>query len=406
VGALLLLPLSFIHAQEEKVPEIPEWNTAVRIDDLAPDPRTQFRFVRTISASDIVVPTVFEIPLDATESEVDTTGMGSQGLVVDADGVVVPTYTFERSIPTPTRFYVTNENGAIERSLYDMNGETGVTYELPESRVGKTELLLTGANPLTLSGIVFSFGPNVTLPTFIEVRGGVDEGDRDILLSRTPFLSPFVSFPPTYGKYFSVTLEYAQPLVIREIGLTEEHIPRIEREGVRFLAQPGGAYLLYTGALDYVVLPTQSTMHLMANAGVVVKNDTTPATNLFFREADSDSDGITNPNDNCPYVSNVGQDDIDHNGSGDACDDHDHDGYITIEDNCESIPNADQRDTDGDGVGDACDLGESRMTERLPWVPWVGMAVAALVIFGLFLIMRRDARVRGGSGGDDTPQSI
>ncbi len=57
---------------------------------------------------------------------------------------------------------------------------------------------------------------------------------------------------------------------------------------------------------------------------------------------DSDGDGVTDPSDNCPFVSNVDQDDEDGDGFGDACD------------NCPGESNPRQADTDGNGVGDAC----------------------------------------------------
>jgi hypothetical protein len=58
--------------------------------------------------------------------------------------------------------------------------------------------------------------------------------------------------------------------------------------------------------------------------------------------SDSDGDGILNATDNCPDVSNPGQEDADGDGVGDACD------------NCASVANADQADTNGDGIGDVC----------------------------------------------------
>ena len=50
--------------------------------------------------------------------------------------------------------------------------------------------------------------------------------------------------------------------------------------------------------------------------------------------------------DNCQFVKNRDQADMDGDGIGDTCD------------NCNTTANVDQRDSDGDGVGDACQLGD------------------------------------------------
>jgi hypothetical protein len=57
---------------------------------------------------------------------------------------------------------------------------------------------------------------------------------------------------------------------------------------------------------------------------------------------DRDTDGVADSADNCPDVSNPGQEDSDGDGKSDACD------------NCPTAFNADQLDTDSDGIGDAC----------------------------------------------------
>jgi CSLREA domain-containing protein len=81
---------------------------------------------------------------------------------------------------------------------------------------------------------------------------------------------------------------------------------------------------------------------------------------------DTDGDGVGDDVDNCPAVSNPGQEDADGDGDGDACDncpslanpdqaDADSDGDGNACDNCPNLANSDQADLDADGVGDACD---------------------------------------------------
>ena len=109
----------------------------------------------------------------------------------------------------------------------------------------------------------------------------------------------------------------------------------------------------------------------------------------FTCAPDSDGDGVSDPDDNCPAVANPGQEDNDGDGDGDICDDdddndgcndpidpapfvwsedydsdglgedcdadNDGDGIDDIGDNCPLFPNPMQEDEDFDTIGDWCD---------------------------------------------------
>jgi uncharacterized repeat protein (TIGR01451 family) len=119
---------------------------------------------------------------------------------------------------------------------------------------------------------------------------------------------------------------------------------------------------------------------------------------------DTDGDGIPNQDDNCPYHYNPSQDDSDGDGLGDACDygagggggagsgggagggggwgdDSDFDGVSDPDDNCPYIFNPDQADGDGDGMGDACELDIVVSVSASPQTVVVNGGMGELVTF-------------------------
>lgn len=82
--------------------------------------------------------------------------------------------------------------------------------------------------------------------------------------------------------------------------------------------------------------------------------------------ADDDGDGVLGGVDDCPDVANAGQEDLDGDGVGDACQDIDGDGVLDVSDLCPESANPDQSDVDADGLGDACDDRDDRPVDVSP----------------------------------------
>lgn len=138
------------------------------------------------------------------------------------------------------------------------------------------------------------------------------------------------------------------------------------------------------------------------------------ASNAASPRRDADGDGVPDAADVCPAVPDTGQNDLDADGAGDACD-IDADGDLVPEqgtaglflDNCPFKANAGQADRDGDAIGDACDdavmqaapvgpggalSGAPTAAPTGPWGLWLALAgVAACVVVAgaAFVALRR-----------------
>jgi PKD repeat protein len=106
---------------------------------------------------------------------------------------------------------------------------------------------------------------------------------------------------------------------------------------------------------------------------------------------DTDNDGVADAIDNCPFVSNANQGDMDGDSVGDVCDpDVDGDGFNNDADVCPLLDNDNnQADSDGDGYGDACTINHcvANVTEfdnALNEASWNGMSDVIQLVQGTY----------------------
>lgn len=337
-----------------------------------------FKFYKEISPN-VFRPTVIEVPF-------------SQELFSIS---VFAVYNVTTSLFEPNLLYVNfletvsriDTSVALGSPTLMHDGNFGTYVEFPlTADVNTSEITFRYDKPITASSLSFTLDNYVALPQRISVRAVSDSGNESIVLAPIQPFQGNVLFPRTTSSIWRITFDYVQPLRISEIKFNEQSSGQTTSQGLRFLAHPGQKYQIYFNADRYVQPVRTEAGDLSSNLGVVQMDGTGPIANPEYKPADSDLDLVADLNDNCISVSNTDQKDTDRNGRGDACEDYDRDGMVMASDNCLEIPNRSQEDIDKDGVGDICDDLDNRVTERMPWLPWVGIGVAGVVLLGLFVI--------------------
>ncbi|MBI2098647.1 MAG: thrombospondin type 3 repeat-containing protein [Candidatus Wildermuthbacteria bacterium] len=351
-----------------------------------------YQELKELQPVSIIVPTVVEMPFENEELE----RFGFAVLDEATDSFQPLFFKQETSInELPITISATNQSAIDSARMIDRDAQTYTAFALPEETQGSVRIVVASARTITSSSLTLLLDSHVALPTSIEIRAQVDSAN-DIVLAKTPMRQTTVHFPRTTSARWTITLTYAQPLRISELKLAQENAARTSSHALRFLAQPGHSYQIYFNPDRYVSPAVREAGNLADNQGVLNLPSPPSQTNVYYKQADVDADGVPDILDNCVATSNTDQADVNSNGRGDACDDFDRDGIINSQDNCPSDPNRGQTDVDADGIGDACDMEESRLTERYKWLPWIGIAFAALTLIVLFaLTARATMRKRG-----------
>ncbi len=381
-------------------PVTPSWqkNTA-HIDVSA------FRYSTEIAPLSVAVPTVVEASIDTQNFK------NAIGVARDNQGTFSPLFFIAKTpkeIPLRVEPYLIStsqernvhnqdtktfslRDGAL---LVDNDLDTKVSFHFVPTDKSTARIVFSADTPITTSKLTLTLDPYVVLPKTVSIMAQDVYGDSYVVLASEHMTDSTIRFPETTSTVFTVDFSLAQPLILEEAHL-EQKVDGFADVAVRFLVQPNTTYTLYLDPdrayTRYGYVPYDG-VDLRYEKEVFLLNQGTkiiPTSNSLFVQSDEDGDSIPDERDNCPMESNALQEDIDHNGIGDVCDDWDRDGVIQSRDNCPDTPNTNQKDTDGDGVGDACDKEESRLTERSPWVPWVGVGVAGGVLAVLLVLTMR-----------------
>jgi len=352
-----------------------------------------FRFYKAIDNISISTPTVVAVPFSDDFMERFDFAVWDQN-TSSFEPYYLKQETLVNEIPVSVSSIPTVSS--LSR-IIDKDTRTFTDFLLPENVQGQAQITLSSESPITSSVLTVLLDNNVALPTSVEIRAVVD-GQKRIIVAKRIMDQQTVRFPQTTSDSWEINFTYGQPLRISELRLNQDNATRSNIRAVRFLAQPGHSYRTYFDP-DRFVLPSVGEAGNLATALDILEIPAIATqSNADYIIADVDRDGVPDIRDNCISISNADQRDENNNGRGDICDDFDQDGLINSQDNCPDNPNINQKDKDSDGLGDVCDSQESRTTERYPWIPWVGIGFAAVVIIVLLVMTARANPTKPGDG--------
>lgn len=192
----------------------------------------------------------------------------------------------------------------------------------------------------------------------------------------TSMVSPVIEIALDKKKFVPVKQSELQNYAFKYLRISFPKVPwpqsSIILHTIRFDAKQRSTYIVeakkpwsiiayYGWICDRTKLSYLLSQRTALGSNISVSQEITDSIEIDFSSIpttgrDSDTDGIIDMKDNCPFVSNANQEDRDYDGRWDACTDDDNDGIIGSSDNCPTVSNKDQKDLNANSIGDTCEF--------------------------------------------------
>jgi len=379
----IFLGLSITTNKSFALNDTPAWSKGEAVNDFQ-NVVSAYKLSSDIIVPNIKVPTIVESPINLN--------LNQRKDVAVYDSTIkkfVPSYLKSHEINNSVSYKIST-NGIDKPSLNDNYYSSCFDFDLPvNSKVSSAKIILDYDKEISSNTFYLSLDNFVTLPVSLSIKAIVGNTET-LILAPVRINNSVINFPKTLSKRWIIEMSYIQPLRVCEVSFGQGDITQNASYGVRFLAEKDHSYQIYFDSDRQTSISYDESGNLSNDTGVLKLSSVSEKSNPLFKLSDVDNDSIPDIKDNCVYISNIDQADIDVNNRGDACDDYDQDGVINLKDNCQNVPNRDQIDTDTDGIGDKCDTQEGRITERLPWLPWFGFIFAGVIVLILvYLTIKR-----------------
>jgi len=352
--------------------------TTVNANDFYLDPNqpiidnvdvSAFRYHLLTSFLQVQSPTTVKLSLPANTP--------SPVVVVDNRTVTIIPSLIKNEAISPSFIVTDASTGSTISEVADQNPKT--YYEISHNTVASWDFSFVKPQPI--QGINFHLAQNSRTPDVVSITGTTDQGDFVTILNSIPFTSN-ITFPAQTLTGIKVSVTLSQPVRINDFSIDYAASPSTQAF-LYFLAEPDHEYLIFTHP-DRPIRRDLPESGSFDDAKDPIFMTATQTANPVFRPSDADQDGIADISDNCPLAVNLKQEDDNHNGIGNVCEDTDFDSIIDSRDNCPLRPNANQADLDRDNLGDVCDSLDNRLTEQYPFLPWLALILVGGVIAILF----------------------